>query len=74
MVAIMINDDYVNITPGYPYEVDKIWWDGHFTLKDSPRRYLATSFKFYDKGNELTFREAYKLYRVNCIKAKLGMK
>jgi hypothetical protein len=75
MVAIMRDDGYVDITPGFPYEIDKVYQNGRFRLKNSPRQYRATCFKFYDdKGKEITFKEAYKLYRVNCIKAKLGMK
>lgn len=74
MVARMRYDGYIDLTPGFPYEIEKVWQDGHFKLKHSPRRYRSCCFKFYHNDKEIPFKEAYRLYRVQCIKAKLGMK
>ena len=74
MIARMRNDGYVDITPGFPYEVDRVYFDGHIRLKNSPRRYRSGCFEIFHKGKKITHKEAYRLYRLNCIKDKLGMK
>ena len=74
MIARMRNDCYIDLTPDYPYEIEKVWYDGHFRLKNSPRKYRASCFKFYHNDKEIPFKEVYRLYRIQCIKAKLGMK
>lgn len=74
MFARMKNDGYVDLTPDFPYEIEKVLSNKYIKLKHSPRRYKASCFKLYHNDEEITFKEAYLLYRVQRIKAKLGMK
>ena len=54
MKAIMVKDDYLDITLGFPYEVDRIYADGHIRLKNSPRIYQASSFHIYHNGKKIS--------------------
>lgn len=76
MQAIMIKDEYSDITPGFPYEVDKVFSrvDGHIKLKGSPRRYQIGCFMMVHDGKRITYEEAYRLYQLDKVKKKLGMK
>lgn len=74
MVAIMRDDGYVDITPDFPYEIDKVFSNNRIRLKNSPRIYRSGSFEIFHNGEKISFEKAYKVYRINCFKAKLGMK
>ena len=39
----MIKDEYPDLAMGYPYEIEKVYNDGHIKLKGSPRRYTGSS-------------------------------
>ena len=75
MFAVMIKDEYTDITPGFPYEVDKIFSrpDGHIKLKGCPRRYEIECFDIFHDGKRISYKEAYRLYKLGVVKEKLGM-
>lgn len=74
MQAILIKDEYADIAMDFPYEVDRVFHDRYIKLKNSPRRYMSNAFKIMHKGKRITHRDAYKLYKIEMIKKKLGMK
>lgn len=74
MIAVMVKDDYLDITKGYTYEIDRIYSDGHIKLKESKRNYLASSFKLFMNGKEISLKEAYRLQQIETVKRKLGIK
>lgn len=73
MKAIMVKDDYLDITLGFPYEVDRIYADGHIRLKNSPRIYQASSFRIYHNGKKISCKEAYRLQQIEAVKKRLGL-
>ena len=73
MKAIMVKDDYLDITLGFPYEVDRIYADGHIRLKNSPRIYQASSFSIYHNGKKISCKEAYRLQQIEAVKKRLGL-
>ena len=74
MKAIMVIDDYSDLTLGFEYAVTKVLADGHIMLEGSPRRYKASSFCLMNgKGKKISFREAYRLSGIDTVKKKLGI-
>jgi len=73
MVARMRNDGYIDLSPDFPYEIDKVLANGYIKLKHSPRRYRVMCFKLYHNDKQITYKEAYRLYRLQCIKTKFRM-
>lgn len=75
MKAIMVKDEYSDITPEFPYEVDKIFCkaDGHIKLKGSPRRYQIGCFRLEHNGKRITYEEAYRLQQLDRVREKLGV-
>lgn len=49
ITARMNNDKYIELSPGWPYEVVK-YEDGKIRLKDIPRIYPASDFKIQKNG------------------------
>lgn len=74
MQAIMIDDEYVDITPGFPYEIERVFADTYIKLKNSQRRYMSSSFDIMHKGKKISHQEAYRQYKIQIVKDKLGMK
>lgn len=74
MVAYMRNDGYIDLTPDYPYEIDKLMANGYIKLKQSPRKYRACCFDIYHKGEKITFSKAYNIYKVQSALKKVGFK
>lgn len=74
MQAILIKDEYSDIAMDFPYEVERVYATTYIRLKNSPRIYRSGSFKIMHKGKHITHRDAYKLYKIEMIKKKLGMK
>lgn len=74
MQAIMIDDEYVDITPGFPYEIERVYSVAYIKLKNSPRRYLSSSFDIIHNGKKIPHKEAYRQYKIQIVKEKLGMK
>ena len=74
MQAIMIDDEYVDITPGFPYEIERVYSVAYIKLKNSPRRYLSSYFNIMHKGKKISHKEAYRQYKIQIVKNKLGMK
>lgn len=74
MIAVMVKDDYLDITKDYPYEIDRIYSDGHIKLKNSPRKYLNGAFIFFNGDKKINYTEAYRLQQLEVVKQKLGIK
>ena len=74
ITAVMKNDDYIDIAPGHQYEVEKVFSSGHIKLKNGQRRYLANSFELYNKGERITFKKAYMLYKLQRAIENVRMK
>ena len=70
----MVKDDYTDITPGFPYEIERVFATTYIKLKDSPRRYMSSSFDIMHKGKKISHKEAYRQYKIQMVKDKLGMK
>lgn len=73
--AKMVKDEYVDLVPNYPYEVERIY--GGYTyvkLKGSPRRYKSECFKFFIDGDAISQEEAYRRQQIDKVKKKLGFK
>ena len=64
MKAKMINDDYIDLVPGYEYEVARVYSPGYdyIKLKHSPRKYDIRSFEITRNGKVLNRQEAYRQY------------
>lgn len=73
MKAILVKDEYSDITLGWEYDIDRIYSDGHIKLINSPRRYEAGYFIFMNKGKKISYKEAYRLQQLEKVKKKLGM-
>lgn len=63
MQAAMITDEYMDITPGYTYEVDRVYKDGRIRLVNSPRIYDGRHFEIRYKGKRIDLKKAYRQYR-----------
>ena len=74
MQAVMTKDEYIDITPNYPYEVDRVFSEQYIKLKGSPRRYESKCFDIMHKGKKISHDEAYRLHKIEVVKANLGMK
>ena len=75
MKAIMTNDDYIDLVPGYEYEVERMYSNyAYIILKGSPRRYDFHSFKIIHNGKVLSYQEAYRQYKYESAMKKIGMK
>ena len=70
----MVDDEYRDLTPDYPYEVTRVYSSSEIMLKDSPRRYSAKSFKITHNNKIITVAEAYRIYKYESITKKLGIK
>ena len=73
MIAICEKEDYPDLTPGYEYEIYRIYSDGHIRLKNSPRKYDSKCFIFMNKGKKITYAEAYRLHQIEKVKMRLGL-
>lgn len=73
MKAIMKNDDYIDISPCYEYEVTRVYRNGYIKLKGKPRFYQADSFEIRYKGEKIPFKKAYQIYKVQSVLSKLGI-
>ena len=75
MKAIMINDVYTDLVPGYEYEVTKVYSIsyGYINLQGSPRRYDINSFKITHNGRVLNNQEAYRQYMHESAIKKIGL-
>ena len=71
MQAIMIKDEYSDICPNYPYDIDRVYGNGHIRLKNSPRLYCGSSFEIYKDGKKIGIKEAYRQYKLSEVKRKL---
>lgn len=74
MQAILVKDDYSDITPGFPYEIEQVFAVTYIKLKNSPRRYMSSSFDIIHNGKKIPHKEAYRQYKIQIVKEKLGMK
>ena len=74
MQAVLVKDDYTDITPGFPYEIERVFVNTYIKLKNSPRRYMSSSFDIIYKGKKISHKEAYRQYKIQRVKNKLGMK
>lgn len=74
MQAILIKDEYSDIAMGFPYEIEKVFGKKHIKLKNSPRRYVSSSFDIMHNGKKISHKEAYRQYKIQIVKDKLGMK
>lgn len=74
MKAIKVKDGYPDIKPGVPYEVDRIYEDGHIRLKNSKRLYKASSFRIFHNEKKVSCKEAYRLQQLENVKRRLGIK
>ena len=66
MKAILINSDYPDLERGREYEIERVYWSCHIRLIGSPRIYDIRSFQITDKGESISYAEAYRrdcLYR-----------
>ena len=63
MLAIMRKDKYIDLVPNYPYEITRVFYDGHIKLQGSPRRYEDKYFDLIHEGKKITHEEAYELYK-----------
>ena len=73
MKAILVKDEYSDITLECEYDIDRIYSDGHIKLTNSQRRYKAECFIFMNKGKKISYREAYRLQQLEKVKKKLGI-
>ncbi len=74
MQAIMVEDEYSDIVLHHPYEIEKVYCNTHIKLKNSPRIYMSNSFVIIHNGKKISHREAYRQYKIQIVKNKLGMK
>ena len=76
MKAAMINDDYIDLVPGYEYEVERVYSPGynHIKLKHSPRKYDIHSFEITHNKRVLNHQEAYRQYVCETTMSKFGLK
>lgn len=71
--AKMINDSYIDLVPGYEYDVKKVFTDGHIMIGDSPRHYDINCFAITLNGKRLSKSEIYRQYKLQVVKEKLGL-
>lgn len=74
MQAILIKDEYSDLSMDYPYEVERVFHYTYIKLKGNPRRYTSTSFEIWHNGKKISHREAYRQYKLKIVKEKLGIK
>lgn len=74
MYAVMVKDEYSDICLGHAYDVERVFADGHIKLTNSPRRYNGNCFRIYDKSKIVSLKEAYRRYRLEQVKKRLGIK
>ena len=74
MQAIMVEDEYSDIVLHHPYEIEKVYCYTHIKLKNSPRLYDSGCFAIVHHGKKISHREAYRQYKIQIVKDKLGMK
>lgn len=74
MIAYMKDDEYIDLTPDYPYEIDKVFSNGYIKLKNGPRRYKADCFYIYHKGKQIAIKDAYRIYKTNKMLSKVGIR
>lgn len=56
ITAKMNNDKYIELSPGWPYEVE--WYrDGKIKLTVNPRIYPATDFQLQRNGVDISYEE-----------------
>lgn len=73
MIAIPKDDTYPDLQPNQEYEIERVFKDGYIILKGSQRRYKSNCFVIRHKGKKISFNEAYRLYKLEVVKRKLGM-
>lgn len=73
--AKMVKDEYVDLVPNFPYEVERVLSAcTYIKLKGSPRRYATNCFEFYLNGEKISYTAAYRWYRIKKLKSKFGFK
>lgn len=72
--AVMVKDDYSDLSADFPYIVEKLHFDGHIKLKNKPTLYDGKSFTILYNGNKVSFNEAYRQQQLWVVKQKLGIK
>lgn len=60
MKAILINSDYPDLERDREYEIKRVWSNFHITLVGSSRLYDIRSFMIVDKGEPISWVEAYR--------------
>ena len=63
MIARLTKDTYIDLVPYFPYEITRVFYDGHIKLQGSPRRYESKYFDLNHDGKKITHEEAYELYK-----------
>lgn len=63
MQAILVVDEYSDLSLGYPYEISRVFGQDYICLNGSPRRYLSNCFTLTDGNTKLSHREAYRLFK-----------
>lgn len=74
MQAILVEDAYLDITPHLPYEIETVSRDTYIKLKGSKKKYMSNSFAIIHNGKKISHKEAYRQYKIQIVKEKLGMK
>lgn len=74
MIAYMKDDEYYDLVPDFPYEIDKMMPTQYLKLKGNPRRYRASSFCIYHKGERISIAKACRIQRANKVLEKVGIK
>ena len=70
----MVGNEYADLDLYVPYEIEKVCCHTHIKLKGNPRTYLSKYFVITHKGKKISHKEAYRQYKIQIVKDKLGMK
>lgn len=73
MIAIPKDNTYPDLEPNQEYEIERVVKHYYIILKGSHRRYKYNYFVIRHKGKKISFDEAYRLYKLEVVKRKLGM-
>lgn len=73
MIAIPKDNTYQDLQPNQEYEIDRVFKNDYIILKGSKRRYKSNCFEIRHNGKKISFEEAYRLYKLEVVKRKLGM-
>lgn len=73
MIAIPKNDTYQDLQFNQEYEIERVLTNHYIILKGSQRRYKSNCFEIRHNGKKISFEEAYRLYKLEVVKRKLGL-